>query len=134
MGKTWLERGFLDRRKSTGIDYPPKRKKIWQNDGFMEMEHFHEGGYRPFDTVIPPRILRGSVPDNLREGPRGPQFGCCSGIDLPTVTECDDEWLLGHIQDNYLAIELRATVPGNAVFWSVVGYGTSSGSVIGGPA
>ncbi len=44
----WLHRQFLDRRKSTLRDYPPKRKKPWLTSNFPEMEHFHWGNFTPF--------------------------------------------------------------------------------------
>lgn len=45
--RTWLQKTFLDRRKSTALDYPPKRKKPWRAGSFPEMENFHSGNYDP---------------------------------------------------------------------------------------
>lgn len=52
--KPWLGKTFLDIRKSTERDYPPKRKKPWLTGSFPEMEHFHEGNYGPIETMLPP--------------------------------------------------------------------------------
>lgn len=59
MFKPWLTGNIRDIARSTKRDYPPKRKKPWMSGNFAEMEHFHEGTYRPFPhPVLPPKVKR----------------------------------------------------------------------------
>lgn len=56
--KPWLNKSFLDIRKSTARDYTgdAKRKKPWKASSFVGMEHFHEGNYDPIAPVLPPKV------------------------------------------------------------------------------
>ena len=76
--KPWLQKSFLGRRKTTGIDYPPKRKKPWLADSFPAAEHFHYFyDDFPWDPPFPP-----DPPDPpLPPGPGDPPIttGPCAG-------------------------------------------------------
>ncbi|MCK5608988.1 hypothetical protein KAR91_44350, partial [Candidatus Pacearchaeota archaeon] len=45
--KPWFNNSFLDRRNSTVQTYPPKDKKVFWADGFLEAEHFGNSVFQP---------------------------------------------------------------------------------------
>jgi len=81
MNKPWLNKSFLDIRKNTERDYPPKRKKPWLTGSFPEMEHFHERNYGP--------LQRGF--NNQMSGPNPCGGHRSLNFDiLPGSIDCDD--------------------------------------------
>lgn len=111
----------------------PKRKKPYRADGdFLDMEHFH---FKNFDTPSGERGSIGRRDSATVEAPsvnsKDYQLDCCFGINLPTVTECEDGWV-NNEDDETLLIPLSVTVGGRRVQWEIESYGTEAGTLIGG--
>ena len=91
--KPWLQKTFLDRRKSTKRDYPPKRKKPWLSPDFPTMEHFH------YSTATP----LGRIP-NPCGGHRSLNFDI-----LPSSVDCNDgnQELVFILSDDFKCASIR---------------------------
>jgi hypothetical protein len=96
----------------------------------LDMEHFHFGNFKPYGEVP---VGTTDIDDTReREEPRGPQWGCCEGIDssLTVITFGNDpeEGVEEDEEGQYRV--LTATVPGSQVFWSLEHFGEGEGSLL----
>jgi hypothetical protein len=91
--KPWLSKSFLHQMRWSNVrDYPPKRKKPWLFDNFMEMEETHSDHIEaPFEDLLLPL----PPPPEIPQDPEDVEPDPCEGdrslwvTAIPSTIDCD---------------------------------------------